>query len=195
MYFLFALTFLLLVGSCQSSPNLENSVNEKALPAKDSSQTLSPKALPLFKTPEGQFAIYFPTPPQSSTQEREVDIGNLQMQQWVSKDAAGQYYVVSCADYPKAVLQLGSAQELLKGVKARLLSNLHAQQTTHQDITLDSLYNGIAFQAQAKRQHWYLNYHLYLVNNRLYQLGIHSALGTIPVQDSLDFFGSFEVVE
>lgn len=186
--------FLSLVYSCQSPPNITTTLPSHPV-AIDSSKMLSPQPLPLFKAPESQFAIYFPTPPQFSTQEREVDIGTLKMNQWISQDAAGQYYIVSYADYPKAILQLGSEQQLLKGIEARLLSSLHAKQSSRQQLNLDSLHSGIAFQAQAKRQHWHLNYHLYLVDNRLYQLGIHSALGAISEQDSLDFFGSFELLE
>lgn len=185
-----SLVFFLVVIGCQTAP--EDTTEANTSPVIDSIATLSLQALPLFEEEGGNFSIYFPAPPQRSTHTSEVDIGSLKMTQWVSKDAAGQYYVVSYADYPKAVLDLGSNKQLLKGVEERLLSGLHAKQTARSPLLLDSLHQGIAFQATAKRRHWYLNYQLYLIDKRLYQLGIHSAIGPISTQDSLDFFGSFE---
>lgn len=193
MLHLAALILILLTFSCQSTPTFDKNVETRSIA--DSSTSLPLQALPLFEEPKGAFNVYFPSPPQHSTYSSEVDIGTLEMPQWVSKDASGQFYILSYVDYPKAVLKLGSAKQLLKGVEERLLSTLHARQTSRQSILLDSLHNGVAFQALAKRRHWYLNYQLYLVKNRLYQLGIHSAIGPISQQDSLDFFGSFKIVE
>jgi hypothetical protein len=84
---------------------------------------------------------------------------------------------------------------LLKGVKERLWSTLHAQTTQEETLSLGEKHQGIAFKAVAKRRHWHLDYHLYLVGPRLYQLGIHSDLGPIQQQDSLDFFGNFKLLE
>lgn len=182
-----------LVWSCQASP--EAPVSTDLTLASDSIATLPLQALPLFEDAPGKFSIYFPTPPQRSTYNSEVDIGNVAMTQWITRDAAGQFYVLSYADYPEAVLRLGSDKQLLRGVEERLLAALHAQQPQRQALLLDSLHTGVAFYAQAKRRHWHLYYHLYLVDQRLYQLGIHSAIGPISTQDSLDFFGSFELLE
>ncbi|MGH1338162.1 MAG: hypothetical protein ACRBFS_18715 [Aureispira sp.] len=190
----FAFLFLILLGgSCQSDP--EETTLANVLPVIDSVTSLSLQALPLFEEEAGHFSIYFPSPPQRSTHTSEVDIGPLKMTQWVAKDASGQFYVVSYADYPAAVLRLGSEKQLLKGVEERLLSALHAKRTSRHPLLLDSLHQGIAFQAEAKRRHWHLNYQLYLRDKRLYQLGIHSAIGPIHPQDSADFFGSFVVLE
>jgi hypothetical protein len=188
-----ALLVALLVFGCQDAPVVEENNNIPAN-AGDSSFFLSPQALPLFQEPQGNFSIYFPTPPQQATRQSEVDIGQLKMQQWVAEDASGQYYVVSYADYPAAVLKLGSGQQLLEGVEAQLLAKLHAKQTSRTVLSLENEQQAIAFEAEAKRKHWHLNYQLYLIDNRLYQLGIHSALGPISTQDSLDFFGNFRVL-
>lgn len=193
---LFLIFCCILLWSCTTpaDPTVINYQIAPITPNTDSSQALPLQDLPLFEDAIGQFSIYFPTTPKKSKQSRELDIGTLTMTQWVAQDASGQYYVVSYADYPKAVLRLGSDKQLLKGVKERLLSTLHAQTTQEEILSLDEKHQGIAFKAVAKRQHWHLDYHLYLVNQRLYQLGIHSDLGPINRQDSLDFFGNFKLL-
>ncbi|MFK7796706.1 MAG: hypothetical protein AB8E82_04575 [Aureispira sp.] len=195
MFFLILCCVLLCACTAPIDDDLNNNTTPSIAQKPDSSQTLPLQELPLFDDAAGKFSIYFPTPPKKSKQSREVDIGALTMTQWVAQDNAGQYYVVSYADYPKAVLRLGSDKQLLKGIKERLLSTLHAQTTQEETLSLKEGHQGIAFKAVAKRQHWHLDYHLYLVNQRLYQLGIHSAIGPIQPQDSLDFFGNFKLME
>ncbi len=183
--------FLGLCWSCQLSPSEEEVPLSVAV--LDSVSLLSPQALPLFAPPDSTFLVYFPALPQRSMHTSQVDIGTLELVQWVAADAGGASYVLSYADYPSAVLQLGSADELLQGVEQRLLKALHATTSNKRPLLLQERHQGRAFSAQAKRRHWHLQYQLYLVNNRLYQLGIHSATGPISAQDSIDFFGSFEL--
>lgn len=148
-----------------------------------------------FVNREGGFSIQFPDKPTKHQRNKESEIGSLQLTQFIYNKDDTNIWLVSYTNYPSKMIQLGNTTQLLKGIKYKVLDDLRATVNTEASVKLNDKYKGLTFSAHAKRKNLDFIYHIYLVKNRLYQISMYSSLGPIPSQDSLDFMGSFKLLD
>jgi len=192
----FALIFILCSAfSCQT-PETETIKTPagSALPITETKREPVVERTP-FVHQEGGFSIQFPDKPSKHQRKKESEIGELQLTQFIYSKDDTDIWLVSYTDYPKKMIQLGNSTQLIKGVKYKVLDDLRASVKAEDNVKLNNKYKGLTFAAHAKRKNLDFLYHIYLVKNRLYQISMYSSLGAISSQDSLDFLGSFQLVD
>jgi hypothetical protein len=153
----------------------------------------APKKILPFYSKKGDFSIVFPSTPKEHQHTTTTEIGQIELTQYIHGKDDIHAWVASFSDYPKRMIQLGNKKQLLKGIKQRILDDLHAKVVTEEKIKLDDKYDGLSFVAKAKKKDLTISYKIFLVKNRVYQLSMYSSIGAIPAQDSTDFFGSFKL--
>lgn len=193
---LLVLIFASLLLSCDSDtvPNIKESTRSKI--SKDKKELIpTPKAKLPFYSKEGGFSIVFPGTPKEHKHTTTSEIGQIELTQYIYGKDDTHAWVASFSNYPERMIQLGNKEQLLKGIKYRILEDLRAQTLTEEKIKLDDKYDGLSFVAKAKKKGLNISYKIFLVKNRVYQLSMYSSIAPIETQDSTDFFGSFKLME
>ena len=177
--------------SCEQAapPPTDPPIVEPSTPAVP--QATPAPASPNFQNSKGRFEVYFPAPPQRLVQQQQVDIGTVELVQYLYEGGPYQTWSVSYADYPADFFRLGSREQLVKGVYQRLLSELGARLQGTMEWDTTTQWTDLRFTATVPKKDWHLQYYIMLQGRRLYQVGLQSAGRPIAPQDSLDFFGSF----
>ncbi len=137
----------------------------------------------------GKFKVQFPGKPATDSQVQETDIGNVTLYQFIY-ETQDYVYMVSYVDYPADKLN-PDKKELLKNAKDGFVNALNLTVSEEGFITYGK-HQGIRFVANDSEKYCIMRD--YLVDNRLYQLGILQ-FGKISEQAENDFFDSFELVK
>lgn len=192
---LLILIFASLLFSCDSDPVPSITESTRTKVSKDKKEPTPPKAKLPFYSKEGGFSIVFPGTPTERKHTSTSEIGQIELTQYIYGKDDTHAWVASFSDYPERMIQLGNKEQLLKGIKYRILEDLRAQTLTEEKIKLDDKHDGLSFVAKAKKKDLNITYKIFLVKNRVYQLSMYSSIAPIETQDSTDFFGSFKLVE
>jgi len=102
-------------------------------------------------------------------------------------------YIIGYNDYPSAIVEAGSAEDMLAGGKDGVINSIGVTQfDLEEEVSLDG-HSGLHFKGVAETLH--IEYQMYLVENRLYQIGVVRD-GSYVTQDRADtFFGTFELTD
>jgi len=146
-----------------------------------------------FDSKDGRFSIVFPDTPKENKHISTSEIGQIELTQYIYGKDDIHAWVASFSDYPEQMIQIGNKEQLLKGIKYRILEDLRAKVVVENKIKLEDKYDGLSFVAKAKKKDLNISYQVFLVKNRVYQLSMYSSIGPIETQDSIDFFGSFKL--
>lgn len=186
---------LLLSCNADSTPNINESTRTKV--SRDIQKPAlapAPKAIAPFYSKKGGFSIVFPDTPKEHQHTTTSEIGQIELTQYIYGKDDTHAWVASFSDYPKRMIQLGNKDQLLKGIKHRIVEDLRATVLSEEKIKLEDKYDGLSFLAKAKKRDLNIVYKIFLVKNRVYQLSMYSSIGSIKVQDSTEFFGSFKLI-
>jgi len=147
-----------------------------------------------YESVDGKFKINFVGGTPSVTSESiPTEVGNIEITMFMYEKSATEVYVVSYNDYPSDIIEVSSVDDLLAGGKDGVVSSMGI---THFDleeaVSLDGN-SGLHFKGVAGTFH--IEYKMFLVENRLYQIGILRD-GSYPTQDRVDaFLGTFELTD
>ncbi len=144
---------------------------------------------------EGGFSIVFPDSPQVKKELINSEHGPIKLTQLLYEKEKTKAWIASFSDYPPPLVELGNSSQLLVGIQNQILDVLGTKASHQQKITLAKKYQGLAFEAYSSKQKMDILYRIYLVKNRVYQLGMYSSVGKFSAQDSSDFMGSFRLIE
>ncbi len=136
--------------------------------------------------PYGRFQLYFPGEPTYNYSDLNTEMGSVRMYQFIfeTHDAA---YMVSYVDYPADKMALQNMDDMLKNAASGFVKALELTSRMETFINYGS-YKGIMFLADDGEK--YTSMRDFIVNNRLYQIGILK-IGQIDVQTENEFFDSF----
>lgn len=148
-----------------------------------------------FVSEDGGFSIVFPDSPKVHQHTTVSAVGEIQLTQYIYSQDDTQAWLASYADYPKKMIQLGNKKQLLKGIKYRILEDLRAKTIHEEKIKFNNKYLGLSFSAHAPKRNLDILYKIFLVKHRVYQLSMYSSIGAFSAQDSIDFFGSFQLLK
>jgi len=205
---IFYISFLIFAFFALTNCTSNSSSNESSSDAKDdkiennsnaenqngtNSENVDNKVVEKFVSEDGSFKIIFDGKAELTKQPIEVSGVTVQLYSYMYEESANKVFMATYADYPKEAISGGNAKELLTTVKNGFLKNLQITKVDEErDIKIDS-YTGIYF--KAKNESTFTVMQDYLVDNRLYQIGILANSG-YPTQQEIDkFFNSFELVK
>jgi hypothetical protein len=136
--------------------------------------------------PYGKFQLTFLTEPKYSYQDIETAVGTVRMYMFMmeTQDAA---FMASYVDYPADMVAQANKDDMLKGALNGYINHLQLTLRSESKINYGS-HPGLLFYADNSQMYTVLRD--FLVNNRLYQLGILK-MGEISVQQENEFFDSF----
>ncbi|MCB1172540.1 MAG: hypothetical protein KDK39_03190 [Leptospiraceae bacterium] len=120
----------------------------------------------VYKT--AKFSITFPGQPSENTQDVETAVGRVEMHS-VMHEAGSSAYMLAYTDYPESLVRSENASVLLQNAKDSMAGSLGTAVTYEQKITLKGQ-PGLYYKAQGSG--YYLAFKIYMVNNRLYQIGL-----------------------
>ncbi len=196
--FFFAIFLLpLVLGSCGSSDQTDQEtdqtdtlqsvttdINETFIVNEDSGTDL-------FTHEDGHFQIRFPGTPTESSDIVPTDVGDIEMVTLLYEKSATEVYMVAYSDYPSSMVSASSPEGLLNSAKEGALNNLEILVTENeQNISIND-FPGISF--RGNNGTYYVQYEMFLVGNRLYQVGILRDGSYVPEDKANAFFSSFKL--
>ena len=146
----------------------------------------------VFQSEDGKFQINFGGTPNITTESVPTDVGNIEMTTFMYEKSATEIYAVFYGDYPSSILDVSEPEELLKNGKQGVVNSIGIVQFDVEEELNKDGNAGLHF--RGTNGSFYVEYEMYMVGNRLYQVGILRD-GSYPTQENIEnFFGSFELV-
>jgi hypothetical protein len=153
--------------------------------------TFSPE---IYESEDGRFKVNFlGATPEVSSQSVPTELGEIEITMFLYEKSLTEAYIIGYNDYPSAIVEAGSTAEMLAGGKEGVVNSMGV---THfdleEEVSLDGN-SGLHFKGVAESLH--IEYQMYLVGNRLYQIGVVRD-GSYVTQDRVNtFFGTFELTD
>ncbi|MBU0489869.1 MAG: hypothetical protein KKA07_15855 [Bacteroidetes bacterium] len=144
-----------------------------------------------FESKDGNFKITFPAKPTESSENIPTEVGNISTSTFMYEKSSTEAYMVAYSDYPSALIELSNTDDLLTGARDGVVNNISGTVDKEDKITLGDS-KGLYFRASSTT--FYLVYKLYLVKNRLYQIGIMRDGSYPAADDEKAFIDSFELI-
>ncbi len=147
----------------------------------------------LYHSVDGRFKIKFQGEPKVASDIVPTDAGNIEMASFMYEKSATEAYMVAYSDYPSEMVKKSSVDEMLLGAKNGSSGNLGITKfDLEEKIELDGN-KGLYFRGSAGSI--YVEYKIYLVANRLYQVAILRDGAYSKPERSDEFFDSFQLVK
>jgi hypothetical protein len=165
---------------------LEGSIEETAEEATIPSE--------IYESEVGRFKVNFlGAAPDVSTQSIPTELGDIEITMFLYEKSITEAYIIGYNDYPSAIIEAGSTDEMLAGGKEGVANSMGITQfDLEEEVSLDGN-AGLHFKGVAGALH--IEYQMYVVGNRLYQIGIVRD-GSYAKQDRVDtFLGTFELTD
>ncbi len=146
-----------------------------------------------FNSVEGRFSVMFPGDPKTTTQTVPTAVGDITLTMYTASTSDGAYFV-GYADYPADAVASSDPQNMLDGARDGALKNVNGTLISEEKITLDGN-PGRSLQFKSSDGKNVAYGHIYLIDNRLYQILVVSAPGKLT-QDQIDaFLNSFSLTQ
>lgn len=145
-----------------------------------------------FYSEDGNFKANFSGTPEITKEDVPSDYGNIEMFMFLYEKSITEAEMIAYSDYPSAIVEISSTDQMLQDAKGGSVNSLGAVISEEKKLT----FNGHkAIQFRADNSQFYVDYLIFLVNNRLYQVAIMRD-GSYATKENVDkFFNSFELVE
>jgi len=145
-----------------------------------------------FYSEDGKFKASFTGTPEVSNESIPTEVGNIEMFMFMYEKSATEIELLAYSDYPSALVEASDKDQMLQDAKDGAVNNLGAIIVEEKKITYKG-YKGLEFKANSSQI--YVNYKIFLVKNRLYQIAIMRD-GSFASKENVDkFFDSFELIE
>ena len=145
-----------------------------------------------FHSADGKFKVNFSGTPDVSNESIPTEVGNIDMYMFMYEKSVTEAEMIAYSDYPSEMVAMSNTDDMLQGAKEGAVSNLGAIITEEKEIMYNK-HKGLEFKANSTQ--FYVNYKIFLVNNRLYQIAIMRD-GSYASKANVDkFFNSFELIE
>ncbi|MBF0105900.1 MAG: hypothetical protein HQM16_11295 [Deltaproteobacteria bacterium] len=149
-----------------------------------------------FESKEGGFVVMAPAVLTASSQVEPTAVGDLKMNMFTGEKPDGTAYVVMYIDYPPEMIKLTDPQVMLDGAKTGALENTGGKLISEKVVSLDGHPGRIVAVAVNKgTEEGVIKTHLYLVNNRLYQIMAAGLKKNIETKEVEDYLSSFKLVK
>jgi len=184
-FFIFGF-FVAVLSACHSENSLKNSETKDSLQSKQ--QTSTPIVSVTIE--EDLFKINFPEFP-----EKTEDTADRTVEYLLSQKNDSVRFLLYYQDYDiKSIEKYGGAEKFLNNQEKQVIVGQKFSEKDiieNKKIVLDG-YPGLSLKAGAAGN-FFLVYRIYLVKNRVYQLGISSMTKYPSEKEIEEFFGSFQL--
>jgi hypothetical protein len=186
----------MMVVSCGGGDSLNDLEKNNEALQEDLEAVTEAAAIPseIYESEDGRFKVNFlGGTPEVSTQSVPTELGEIEITMFLYEKSITEAYIIGYNDYPSAIVEAGSTAEMLAGGKEGLVNSMGITQfDLEKEVSLNG-YSGLHFKGVAGSLH--IEYQMYLVENRLYQIGIVRD-GSYTTQDRVDtFLGTFELTD
>jgi hypothetical protein len=194
----------ILMVSCGDSDSLTAELNELANELEKNNEMLADNAeavaeeatiiSEMYESEDGRFKVNFlGGTPEITTQSVPTELGDIEITMFLYEKSITEAYIIGYNDYPSAIVEAGSTADMLAGGKEGVINSMGVTQLDlEEEVSIDG-HSGLHFKGVAKTMH--IEYQMYLVENRLYQIGVIRD-GSYVTQDKVDtFFGTFELTD
>ena len=192
LFFLFLLAPLFL-GSCSQSDSTDNTNDGRDTIQSSVDQATIDMQAGIFRNKPGNFKIMFPGTPTETLDTVATDVGIINFHTFMYEESLDLAYMVVYGDYPASHIAATPIDTLLKNSKEGAINGMELLNLDSQEELDISGYKGLGF--SANNGSFYVQYQIYLVNNRLYQLGTIKNESYLPEDKSSAFFSSFALLE
>jgi hypothetical protein len=146
-----------------------------------------------FVSEAGRFSVSFPDTPEHSMERTPSEYGDILTHMYILEDLNNGTYLLSYSDIPLPLLEASGKDAVLAGAKNGVLATIGAVLSDEERLDTLSGYPGIYFRAHSGTN--FTIYKIYLVGDRLYQLGVLWQ-GKYPEEAiPLHFLSSFTLIE
>lgn len=198
MKYIAAVFLSFLLAACNADGDKSKSDNNAKPNQTTNTNAEKPKPFFRYSPKDNAYSIDFPKQPQEMSQPQEVSqLGTLTTHLQAYEDKATQTaFLLSYTDYPvDALAELvknrpDAIANLLQDTKQGVLRSLGVAPTTETPTQIAG-HQGLEF--TANNGALYGHYQLFLVRNRLYQLGVLRNAAPIDEQAAAAFFASFSL--
>ena len=194
----------ILMVSCGDSDSLTAELNELANELEKNNEVLADNAeaaaeeatiiSEMYESEDGRFKVNFlGGTPEITTQSVPTELGDIEITMFLYEKSITEAYIIGYNDYPSAIVEAGSTADMLAGGKEGVINSMGVTQLDlEEEVSIDG-HSRLHFKGVAKTMH--IEYQMYLVENRLYQIGVIRD-GSYVTQDKVDtFFGTFELTD
>lgn len=139
---------------------------------------------------DGAFSIRFPAKPEFSVEPTETEIGVLSNNMYIYEHGIELSYMIAFSDYPQEYIGQYEPEGMLKGAMEGFVEATGMTVEKQEKIDIKG-HEGIDFMASGGGYWGHMRD--YLVENRLYQVGILSTSGPVNEVDTEAFLNSFKL--
>lgn len=147
---------------------------------------------------EGMFKAVFPSKPRYLTKEVTTDAGKLKTHTFAATlDKGNVAFIVMYSDFPADHVKETGKVEILKNAQNGALAAVRDAKAAKQSAIMIGGHPGREIEVAGKDKNdnsVELVWRLYLVNNRLYQVGVASVKQPLVQENRKKFFDSFELL-
>jgi len=144
-----------------------------------------------YSSTEGQFSVLLPAAPTTDVKPVATQSGQVEMH-FYSLTTGNTDYLISYADYPISLFQNTPIKSILDGARDGAVKNSQGRLITESDISLDS-YPGREINVESSDSANLMRAHLYVVNQRLYQVIVITPRASAGSADVTKFLDSFQL--
>jgi hypothetical protein len=181
---IFPILFVLLLASCKT----DNKASENT---KDNNTNIVFQN-GIYTSEEGKFSIKFPEEPEFSEENIDTELGAIRMATYVYEANENKAFMVAYSDYPSMLMSLANKEDLLEGAKEGALASLGITNVTTEKIVEKNGNEGLYFNGD-DGDNYHIEYEMYMVENRLYQIAIIESNGKNTAKEDKEFFTSFRL--
>lgn len=146
----------------------------------------------LYSSEDGRFKIMFQGEPKQEEQIVPTVAGNIEMVTFMYEKSITEVYMVAYSDYPSQMVEESSVDEILANSKQGSSGNMGITEFDEEaEIEIDGN-PGLFYKGKTGSLH--VEYKLYMVSNRLYQLAIIRDGSYSQPERSSEFFDSFQLI-
>lgn len=139
----------------------------------------------------GEFEISFGGEPKVSTESVPTDIGDIEMTSYMYEKSADEVYMVAISEYPAEHIKSSSPSALLEGAQDGASRSLKIENwDKNKEIKLGK---NIGKEFSGNNGNFFVNYKIYLVGNKLYQVAILKVNEYTNKKTAKNFFSSFKL--
>lgn len=145
-----------------------------------------------FYSEDGKFKVNFAGTPEITSESVATEVGSIEIFMFMYEKSLTEIELLAYSDYPSALVEMSDEDKMLQDAKTGAISNLEASIVEEKEITYKG-YKGLEFKANSAQI--YVNYKIFLVKNRLYQIGLMRD-GSFASEENVNkLFDSFELIE
>ncbi len=148
----------------------------------------------VFSSPKGSFSVQMPGTPTENKQTMNTPTGVIDIHMFILEQKGCACYIVSYNDYPDSLIKTSSADQILDGARDGTIEKSKGKLQSEVSISINT-YPGRELQVYGPHGKFAIRTRIYLVKNRLYQVGVVTSTEKSVSSDTNKFLNSFKINE